>query len=689
MAEERTTQQGRIDALERKLAELEQRNQALEQARATAAKQAKLYQEAEILLGLAAWEWDIVNDTWHMSPNWCRIHGVPESPLTSAQLITIAHPDDIEQIETAFRQTLEGGVPYAIEHRIVRQNTGEIGYVKARGSVEYCPATKRPWRMIGTCQDITEHKRVKQTLQASEEKYRSLFDNMMHGSLYCQVLFDAQGEPTDYHYLDANRRFTEILAIEKDDLIGKRASDFLAAGNHDLIEKSNRVALSGEPLHHIFYFERTGQYLEEYIYCPRPGYFATVFQDITERKQYEAALVEARQMAERANLAKSRFLANMSHEIRTPMNAVMGMTHLLLDSPLAVEQRNYAETILNSSQTLLSLINDVLDLSRIEAGSMALKSRAFDIADLLNDLLRTLAPLAENKQLYLHNHIQPALVDQPLVGDCDRLRQVLINLIGNAIKFTPAGGVTVRIELDDADDTAALTAAGPILLRFSVHDTGIGIAEDRQQQIFQPFSQVDSSNTRQHGGTGLGLAICKQIVELMGGQMGVNSAIGKGSEFWFTARFQQDITEAVEHCTSSNHPTPISQVKPEASNAQNRVLVVDDDGLNRKVAVAILGKLGIQADSVATGQAALEALQSRAYDLVLMDLEMPAMNGFATTQHIRALPHSQSNARVPIIALTAHAMSGTKEACLDAGMDGFLAKPIEPADVMACLREWL
>jgi two-component system CheB/CheR fusion protein len=550
--------------------------------------------------------------------------------------------------------------------------------------------------MVAHSKDITARKRAERDLRESEHKFRGVVEQSHDGI----VLINERG-----HIAEWNRSAEEITGIPRTEALGVSIDtihwsllkeDLKNEESRGLLEEKTRLLLEGVPYHdQDFRFrevpittpggeEKIIQVTSFPIQTGKGHLVCEILRDVTERKAYERDLIEAKETAEQANLAKSQFLAKMSHEIRTPMNGILGMTELALETAETEEEREYLQIVKDSGLSLLTIINDILDISKVEAGKLELLEEEFSLGEITESLIRSLAPIAEKKNLNLESGITPSVPDR-LVGDEARVRQILYNLLGNALKFTEEGEVRLDIDARTGEDQTApgdaVRAGEKVELSIRVSDTGIGISEDLHDRIFEDFKQIDNTFARRYSGTGLGLAISKQLIEMMGGRIWLESEPGKGSVFHFTLR----LTEAVP--AEQPKPEP-SAWRGEAGGASLHILVVDDNFVNRKVITKFLDKLGHSSETAPSGKEALESARKNRYDLVLMDIEMPEMSGVETAELLRGFENTATPSEVPIIALTAHALTGDRERFLEAGMDGYVSKPIELDELREALNPY-
>ena len=631
-----------------------------------------------------------VNQAWLDFAESKAPAGEPASDCEGADYLAVCDDaegpdsDEAREVAAGIRAVLIGELQeFDLEYPC--HGPGEKAWFHVR--VTPCRVDGSPGAVV-SLEDISRRCLAEESTRKSEKRFRQLFDNNP-ALMVVSTVADRSS------IVEVNAAFLNRLGYNRDEVLGTTILDLGlfpdAAAQVELaseLAKNGRIinaelkvrAKNGEILDGIF----SGVLVEDH----GETFFLTVMVDVTEQRRAEAGLKEANRAleesmaraialaaeAEAANTAKGSFLAAMSHEIRTPLNGIIGVSGLLLDSALSSEQRQFGEIIRSSGDALLTVIDDILDFSKIEAGRMDLESIDFDLRGTIDDSLRVLAVKAQEKGLKLERFIDPA-VRTKLRGDPGRLRQIFLNLLGNAVKFTAEGGVTLRASLD-AEDKMTTT------LRFTVTDTGMGMPQDRHAALFTPFTQVDNSTRRRFGGTGLGLAIAKQLAERMGGTIGLESEEGKGSTFWFTSVFGKSGTGGGAQAADRTTAVHLS-----VRSGNIRILLAEDNSINRLILQKIVGKLGYEIDTVENGREAVERMLTMPYDLVLMDCRMPEMDGFEATREIRRLEGPERH--TPIIAVTASVMNEDRILCAKAGMDDFLAKPVQPDKLAAVLGRWL
>ncbi len=623
----------------------------------------------------------------YVSPGYQTVWGRTEASLYAdpGQWIAAIIPEDRGRVLLECAALGRDEASISTEYRIALPN-GEIRWINDRG-FEVRDGSGTLIRVAGIATDITPRKQAELALLDSKKMLRSTL-NALSARI---AILDEQGV-----IIETNAAWDAFTAS------GQAAEGKFGSGIHYLAlceagtdfsgpkgpvaAQGIRKVMAGSCPEFVleypaangpqkcWFLLRVTRFAET-----SPTRVVVAHQDITARKCTEEALELARVAADAANRAKSDFLATMSHEIRTPMNGVLGFTELLRTTRLDEEQARFVDTIQGSGRTLLRLINDILDFSKIEAGRMRMETIPFDLPGVVQEVAGLLHPQARVKNLYFRVQFDADLPRQ-FVGDPTRIRQVLLNLVGNALKFTRSGGVTIQVQCVPGPSPG---------IRCEITDTGIGIAADKQATLFTPFTQADSSTTRQHGGTGLGLAIAKRLVELMGGNIGLVSEPGKGSTAWFTLAGRPEDREALSKTVPAETVvTPTSIALPATTPSQDRlrVLVVEDDLVNQQLAVHLVARLGCEVDIAANGIEAVACAGQQSYALIFMDCRMQEMDGFEATRRIRDA--EKNGRRIPIVAITASVVEDQREKCLAAGMDDFIEKPIQFAALENSLRKW-
>lgn len=620
------------------------------------------------------WDWNINKGEMYVSGKIAENHGWPQLFYAKSveDLRIYAHPDDLEQIGRSVQRTLSGEqLIHEVETRY-RTVKGEWCWVLTRGKVSERDHQGRPIRMTGVHIDIDALKKTQSLLQNTQYQLRNIANSvpslvsLWNTDLVCQFANDAFAQ---WFGLTSEKLtgvdMKSVLSIERFKM-NQGLFDRVIKGESIQIEYEVQREHDGEMRHVI------ANYLPNRSKGLIEGFFLFV-QDITDLKRAELSAIEERKTAEDATRVKSQFLANMSHEIRTPMNGIIGMTNLLLNSIKDPEARERLSIIQNCGESLLNLVNEILDYSKLEVDKVELEKLPFSPKEAVKEIVELFAPRASDKGLFL-TYQDSESVPRWILGDANRFKQILSNLVANAIKFTESGGIKISSAFRPSENNYGR-------LEFAIEDTGIGLSEESISKLFHPFSQADISTTRRFGGTGLGLAICKGLCEKMDGSIRIKSKLGLGSAFIFDIK--------VEECSPQEQlPKNTAQIlmDPEMEKKHPlRILVAEDNQVNQLVVRGILEKLGYRPDIVSSGREAVERVKAQAYDIVIMDCHMPEMDGFVATQKI--IDHFKMKSRPRIIALTASTMKEDVERCFDSGMDDFLAKPISIAALIRVLYE--
>lgn len=643
---------------------------------------------------LGGWELDMVAEQPSWSDEVFRIHEVPigeQPPLEEA--INFYAPEARPVIRHAVETCAKTGQGWDLELPFITAK-GKRLWVRAMGALE-----RDTGCLHGVFQDITERKRMQLAIEEGERALRKLHEIIstvelaLHEKItrLLQLGLEALGLRIGIVSHIEGDVYTVEHAVSHDEpiepgtefaLASTYCAHVLEADGPQAFHHVERSAIREHPCYQAFGLEA---YIGTPLIVDGARWGTLNFSSSSPRDPFEDQHVElvkliaqwigneigrerahralelAKEQAEVAVKTKSRFLATMSHEIRTPMNGVMGMTQLLAETALTSEQRECVETIRSSGEVLTTVLNDILDVSKLEAGKLMIESHALDVRQIVRNVTDLFSQRAADKGLELKTSVAQEL-PRWVVGDSTRIRQILWNFTSNAVKFTRRGTVLVKVGYPDRE------AVERNLVHFEVSDTGVGIGTEQQERLFQAFSQADSSTTRKYGGTGLGLSICKELAQLMGGSVGVDSKPGQGSSFWC-------LLPLPAVCPVGEASEPQGQSAAD-SGSPPRVLLAEDNEVNRRVAMRMLEKLGCQADVATTGLEAVAMSRSQAYDLILMDCQMPELDGLDATRQIRACEREASGSRTRIVALTANASAEDRRACSDAGMDGFLSKPI-------------
>ena len=616
-----------------------------------------------------------------LNPAWERITAYRTDTSLGMRLTDVVHPDDRAQCISDFL-ALAAGSRASVTHELrLLTRRGEVVWMQAHAQ-PIIGAAGRVAGVTGTLNDIHQCKLSAEHIA----EQRGFIDAMIESIPVPIYVKDGDGR-----YARVNLAYCDMFGLSREALIGRAVEETHAEPLAEMHAHTDRCVLEGATTARYefraqLHDGRTVDCVASKAALRSPqgeitGLVGTVI-DITDQKQATRALMQAKEAAESASRMKSEFLANMSHEIRTPMNGIIGMTDIVLDTPLDDKQREYLGIVKSSAGALLDIINSILDFSKIESGKLSLDHRGFDLPRLLADTLMPMAPHALERGVDLRMELDPHLPAR-WIGDPGRLRQILNNLLGNAVKFTEAGEVVLSVR-----EAAPRPEDARHWLRFAVRDTGIGVSPERQAQIFEPFIQEDNSITRRFGGTGLGLSITRHLCDLMGGGISLTSAPGQGSEFVAELPFEADADVPFISPPMQPHADGIAPgEQPAAASAQ--VLLAEDNAINELLTVTLLRRWGHKVTVAGDGAQAVMLFSEKRFDVVLMDVHMPGVSGLEATSHMRDIERETDRPHTPVIALTASAMPDDRRRCLDAGMDDYISKPLRPEDLRQAIDHHL
>ena len=678
---------------------LSEKTKKLEEKTSELHTEQKKLSEAQNLAHIGSWEWDIITNTINWSDELFRIYGLnPQSvKITLEEFSKWVHPDDKAYIDSVWQISVQTLKPFKFVHRIITAD-GTIRILEVQGVIQL-NEQNAPVKINGTAQDITEMKQMEEQLYRAKKELEKKVEERTKELNETIVLLEKEVEQRN-KYEDEIKKLSLALSKSENSIIitdNEGRIEWVSEGfvrvmgftidevkgtSGEILRKGNKTGITKSDLHYkklvkekrsISYesrnFSKSGK--EYWVLTTLTPILNTtgevekiiaVDSDITLRKKTEKELLLAKHIAEDSARSKELFLANMSHEIRTPMNAIMGIIQLMQDTELSTQQKQYLRSADFAADSLLRIINDILDLSKIGSGKMTFEQIEFSPADVINALVNSASYHAKEKNLLFSTDLDEKL-PKCLIGDPVRLNQILANLVTNAIKFTHKGSITIKAKV-------VKEMKQGVQVNFEVEDTGIGIPKEKQGVIFKEFEQADATTSRRYGGTGLGLSIVKRLVALQRGKISIQSEVNKGTVFSVMLDFKYATKN--EAAVISNPDTETQKI---LSLKGVNVLLVEDNELNQMVAGQFLKNWGVNADIVSDGKIAVEKLKGHTYDIILMDIQMPEMNGYETTRYIRNKFRGDMQ-KVPILAMTAHAFKDEEEKCLHAGMNGYIPKPL-------------